>query len=81
MIWIFISFAIFIYYLILGGLHKYLENDRKVLSFNVYWNDTSLEGGLNFYILNLFLADDTMEIKEVRTNNSGKDPFPLLLNR
>ncbi|KRX10772.1 hypothetical protein PPERSA_00942 [Pseudocohnilembus persalinus] len=64
-----------------GGLHKYLENDRKVLSFNVYWNDTSLEGGLNFYILNLFLADDTMEIKEVRTNNSGKDPFPLLLNR
>jgi hypothetical protein len=22
-----------------GGLEKYLYNDRKVLSFNVYWND------------------------------------------
>lgn len=64
-----------------GGLDKYLENDRKVLSFNIYWNDDSLEGGLNFFILNFFLADDTIEVKEVKKNNSGKDPFPLLLNR
>jgi hypothetical protein len=40
-----------------------------------------LEGGLNFYTLNFFLADDTIEVKEIRRHNSGKDPFPLLLNR
>jgi hypothetical protein len=27
-----------------GGLHKYLENDRKVLSFSIVWNDCTLEG-------------------------------------
>jgi len=64
-----------------GGLDQYLSNDRKVLSFSVFWQDNTLEGGLNYYILNFFLADDTMEVKEIRRHNSGKDPFPLLLNR
>lgn len=64
-----------------SGLQKYIENDRKVLSFNVLWNDTSLEGGLNYYILNYFLADDTTEIKEIKRHNSGKDAFPLFLSR
>jgi hypothetical protein len=58
-----------------------LENDRKVLSFRILWNDTSLEGGQNYYTLNFFLADDTIEVKELNKNNSGKDPFPMLLNR
>lgn len=40
-----------------------------------------MEGGLNFYVLNYFLSDGTIEVKEVRKQNSGKDPFPLLLNR
>jgi hypothetical protein len=31
--------------------------------------------------LNYFLADGTVEVKEIRKHNSGKDPFPLLLNR
>jgi len=31
--------------------------------------------------LNFFLADDTIEIKEIRKANSGKEKFPLLLNR
>jgi hypothetical protein len=64
-----------------NGLHKYLENDRKVLSFDIVWEDRSLEGGLNFFKMNFFLADDTVEVKEVRQQNSGKDPFPLLLRR
>ena len=64
-----------------GGLKKYLENDRIVLSFNVMWHDKSLCGAVNFYKLNYFLADDTVEVKEVRKQNSGKDPFPLLLNK
>jgi len=31
--------------------------------------------------MNFFLADDTVEVKEVKQQNSGKDPFPLLLRR
>lgn len=31
--------------------------------------------------MNYFLADGTVEVKEIRKHNSGKDPFPLLLNR
>jgi len=44
-----------------------------VLSFNILWNDQTLEGGLNYYILNFYLADDTIEVKEIRHQNSGKD--------
>jgi len=36
------------------------------LSFELVWNDTSLEGGLNFFKMNFFLADDTIEVKEVK---------------
>ena len=63
------------------GLEKYLDNDRKVLSFKIVWYDSTLEGGHNFYTLNYFLADDSVEVKEIRHQNSGRDPFPLLLNR
>jgi hypothetical protein len=64
-----------------NGLAKYLENDRKVLQFDIVWDDRSLEGGLKFFKLNFFLADDTVEVKESKEANSGKDPFPLLLRR
>jgi len=64
-----------------NGLQKYLSNDGKVLSFDAVWDDQSLEGGLKFYKLNFFLADDTVEVKETKEQNSGKDPFPLLLRR
>jgi hypothetical protein len=46
-----------------GGLEKYLNNDRRVLSFSVLWYDDTLEGGTNYYTLNFFLADDTIEVK------------------
>ena len=58
-----------------------MDNDRKVLSFRIIWEDTALEGDTNFYILNYFLADDTIEVKEIRKANNGKEKFPLLLNR
>lgn len=63
------------------GLKKYLDNDRKVLSFKMIWNDNTLEGGAYHYTLNYFLADDSVEVKELRFQNSGRDPFPLLLSR
>ncbi|KRX06660.1 hypothetical protein PPERSA_13139 [Pseudocohnilembus persalinus] len=52
---------------------QFLENDRKVLKFYVYSDSP--------YILHYFLADDTIEIREINFQNSGKDPFPLLLRR
>lgn len=64
-----------------GGLAKYLNNDRKVLSFNALWEDNTLEGGVNLFTVNYFLADDNVEVKEVRKQNSGRDPFPLLLRK
>jgi len=27
-----------------GGLNKYIQNDRKVLSFEILWNDDTIEG-------------------------------------
>ena len=32
-------------------------------------------------ILHYFLADDTVEIREVHEPNDGRDPFPVLLAR
>lgn len=63
------------------GLKQYLDNDRKVLSFKVLWHDDTLEGGYNYFTLNYFLADSTVEVKEIRFQNSGRDPFPLLLRK
>ena len=62
-------------------LASYLENDRKVLSFKVLWDDTSYDGGEKQYVLNYFLSDQTIEVKEVRVANSGIDDFPMLLKR
>ena len=44
-----------------NGLQKYLHNDRKVLSFDIIWDDRTLEGSLNSFKLNFFLADDTVK--------------------
>lgn len=63
------------------GLKQYLDNDRKVLSFKLLWHDSTLEGGFNYFTLNYYLADSTVEVKEVRLQNSGRDPFPLLLRK
>ena len=52
---------------------QFLENDRKVLKFYVF-SDIP-------YILHYYLADDTLEIREINFQNSGRDPFPLMLRR
>lgn len=62
-------------------MEKYLANDKKVLNFDVVWNDTSFSGGLNRYKMNYYLADDKIEIKELNHPNNGKRPFPLFLKK
>ena len=63
------------------GLEQYVQNDRKVLSFDAVWNDTAFAGDVNRYKINYYLADDTVEVKEFQTINSGKHPFPLMLKK
>lgn len=54
-------------------MKQFLNLDRKVLRFYVFSQIP--------YIMHYFLADDTMEVREINYANSGKDPFPLLLRR
>ena len=53
---------------------QFLDNDRKVLRFFSVYQDQP-------YIVHYFLSDDTLEVREVKYQNSGKDEFPLLLKR
>lgn len=71
----------------LGGGHpnknlmSFIGNDRKVLSFNVLWEDNSYDGGLKFYKMNYYLADNTIEVQELRQVNTGNETFPMMLRR
>jgi hypothetical protein len=64
-----------------GNLKSFLDNDRKVLSFAVLWQDTSYDGGDKYYRLNYFLSDNTVEVKEIIRPNNGQYPFSMLLKR
>lgn len=63
------------------NLQSFLENDRKVLSFSILWEDRSYDGGDKYYTLNFFLSDNSVEVKEINEANNGKTPFPMLLKR
>jgi hypothetical protein len=53
---------------------QFLDNDRKVLRFYSYSDDEP-------FIIHYYLADDTVEIREINFANSGKHNFSLLLRR
>jgi len=63
------------------GLKQFLENDRKVLSFDIIWYDEKYDKEEKKYKLNYYLADNQAEVCEIKINNSGKDPFPRLLRK
>ncbi len=63
------------------NLDSFLKNDRKVLSFRILWQDSSYDGGEKFYTLNYFLSDNSIEVKEINEQNTGRFPFPMLLKR
>lgn len=63
------------------ALESFLDNDRKVLSFNILWEDRTYDGGDKYYILNYYLSDGKVEVKEINTQNSGRFPFPMLLKK
>lgn len=63
-------------------LGAFLEYDRKVLSFECYWDDrASLYGDLNRYTLNYFLAEKKIEIREHVDPNSGKGTWAIMLSK
>ena len=53
---------------------QFLDNDRKVLKFNTVCDGEP-------FIVHYYLADDTLEVREVHFQNNGKDQFPMLLKR
>jgi len=71
----------------LGGARKnvkiqqFLANDRKVLRFNVYWDDPTRYGSRQYFVLHYFLSDDTVEILGAYPRNSGRDPYPQFYKR
>lgn len=62
-------------------LQQYLENDRKVLCFKAFWDDTTKYGARMYYTMHYYLADDTVEILENLARNSGRDPYPVFWKR
>ena len=63
------------------GLKQFLENDRKVLSFEITWYDDKYDKETKRYRLNYYLADGQIEVCEIKVVNSGKSPFPKLLRK
>lgn len=63
------------------NLKSFLDNDRKVLSFAIMWQDNSYDGGDKYYRCNFFLSDNTVEVKEIIRPNNGQYPFSMLLRR
>jgi len=49
------------------NLESFLNSDRKVLAFNILWEDKTYDGGDKYYILNYFLSDGRIEVKEINT--------------
>ncbi|KAL2081357.1 hypothetical protein ACEWY4_023210 [Coilia grayii] len=63
-------------------LKQFLDHDRNVLRFYCHWDDSeSMFGDPRELILHYFLADDTIEIREVIYPNSGRDAIPKFLHR
>ena len=63
------------------SLGKFLANDRKVLRFYGYWDDQeTVYGYLHRLEILYYLADDTIEIREVR-EDCGKTSISMFLHR
>ncbi|CAB4034756.1 EF-hand domain-containing family member C2-like, partial [Paramuricea clavata] len=63
-------------------LKQFLQYDRRVLRFYCLWDDSdSMFGDLREMVLHYFLADDTIEIREIIRANVGRDAVPMFLRR
>jgi len=62
-------------------LQQYLENDRRVLRFHTFWDESGKYGSRKYYTLHYYLADDTVEMLENLPRNSGCAPYPTFWRR
>ncbi|XP_041663505.1 EF-hand domain-containing family member C2 [Cheilinus undulatus] len=63
-------------------LKQFLDHDRKVLRFFCLWDDTeSMFGDPRQLVLHYYLADDTIEIREVVSEIPGRATVPKFLRR
>lgn len=63
-------------------LKQFLDHDRQVLRFTCIWDDRDTKfGELRRFRLHYYLADDTIEIIEIRAPNSGRDSTATFLSR
>ena len=63
-------------------LKQFLDHDRHVLRFYCYWDDKdNMFGDSREMVMHYFLADDTIEIREIIKPNSGRDAAPMFLHR
>lgn len=60
---------------------QFLEYDRKILKFTCYWDDRSENGDVRNLELCFYLSDDTMDIKEIFSPNSGRNCPATFLKR
>ncbi|XP_049873466.1 EF-hand domain-containing family member C2-like [Pectinophora gossypiella] len=61
---------------------QFLELDRQVLRFYGYWDDRDSEfGTIHQMEIHYYLADDTIEIKEILPPNSGMEAGPMFMKR
>jgi len=51
------------------------------LRFHAYWDDHSLYGNRIYFNCLYYLADNTFEVNEAHTRNSGRDGFPVFYKR
>jgi len=64
------------------NMQQFLENDRKVLRFFCIMDDVSTpQFERRPFLILFFLADDTMEIREMYPLNCGRDNFPIFFRR
>jgi len=62
-------------------LQQFLLNDRKVLRFRGYWDDTTLYGARVYFTVHYYLADNTVEVNEAHCRNSGRANWPLFMKK
>ncbi|KAM6979323.1 EF-hand domain-containing family member C2 [Tautogolabrus adspersus] len=63
-------------------LKQFLDHDRKVLRFFCFWDDTeNMFGDPRELVLHYYLADDTIEIREVISEIPGRGTVPKFLHR
>jgi len=60
---------------------KFLQHDRHVLRFNCVWHDDKPNGKQHNFVVLYFLSDDTVEVRNIKERNAGRDDYPCLLRR